>query len=133
MAEQGSLASLAGRPGTTSASSWSTRDGLTRGRPCWPARSTPAVATNYERHRAHGALGFAALSGGDPATAVGHLDRWHAVLTAMHLREPGYSRWHLDYLAALVATAGWPTPRPSSITSTPWSPPPGGARPGRSR
>ena len=63
-----------------------------------------AVATNYDRHRAHGALGFAALSGGDPVTAAGHLDRWHAVLTAMHLREPGYSRWHLDYLASLVAT-----------------------------
>jgi DNA-binding NarL/FixJ family response regulator len=63
-----------------------------------------ALATNWDRHRVHGALGFAALSGGDPATAVGHLDRWHAVLTAMHLREPGYSRWHLDYLAALVAT-----------------------------
>jgi DNA-binding NarL/FixJ family response regulator len=25
-------------------------------------------------------------------------------VTAMHLREPGYSRWHLDYLASLVAT-----------------------------
>ena len=63
-----------------------------------------AIATNYERQREHGALGFAALSGGNPVTAVGHLDRWHSVLTAMHLREPGYSRWHLDYLASLVAT-----------------------------
>jgi DNA-binding CsgD family transcriptional regulator len=63
-----------------------------------------AMATNWDRHRVHGALGFAALSRGDPATAVGHLDSWHAVLTTMHLREPGYSRWHLDYLASLVAT-----------------------------
>jgi DNA-binding NarL/FixJ family response regulator len=63
-----------------------------------------ALATNWDRHRVHGALGFAALSRGDPVTAAGHLDRWHAVLTAMHLREPGYSRWHLDYLLALVAT-----------------------------
>jgi DNA-binding CsgD family transcriptional regulator len=63
-----------------------------------------AMATNWDRQRVHGALGFAALSRGDPATAVGHLDRWHAVLTAMHLREPGYSRWQLDYLTSLVAT-----------------------------
>jgi DNA-binding CsgD family transcriptional regulator len=63
-----------------------------------------AVATNWDRHRVHGALGFAALSRGDPVAAAGHLDHWHAVLTAMHLREPGYSRWHLDYLVSLVAT-----------------------------
>jgi DNA-binding CsgD family transcriptional regulator len=63
-----------------------------------------AMATNWERLRAHGGLGFVALSGGDPATAAGYLDRWHAQLTAMHLGEPGYSRSHLDYLAALVAT-----------------------------
>jgi DNA-binding CsgD family transcriptional regulator len=67
-----------------------------------------ALATDWERHRIHGALGFVALSQGDPASAVGHFDRWHAVLTAMHLREPGYSRWHLDYLAALVATGRLP-------------------------
>jgi DNA-binding CsgD family transcriptional regulator len=66
--------------------------------------SYAALATNWERHRIQGSLGFVALSGGDPATAVGHFDRWHVVLTAMHLREPGYSRWHLDYLTALVAT-----------------------------
>ncbi len=62
------------------------------------------METDYDRHRVYGALGFAALSGGDPAAAAGHFDRWHEVLTAMHLREPGYSRWHLDYLASLVAT-----------------------------
>ncbi|HEY5355373.1 MAG TPA: LuxR C-terminal-related transcriptional regulator [Streptosporangiaceae bacterium] len=63
-----------------------------------------ALGTNYDRQRIHGALGFASLSRGDPVTAAGHLDRWHAVLTAMHLNEPGYSRWHLDYLVSLVAT-----------------------------
>lgn len=63
-----------------------------------------APATNWDRHRVHGALGFAALSRGDPVTAAGHLDRWYAVLTVMHLREPGYSRWHLDYLVSLIAT-----------------------------
>ncbi len=62
------------------------------------------IATNWDRHRTDGALGFAALSGGDPVTAAGHLDSWYAVVTAMHLSEPGYSRWHLDYLTALVAT-----------------------------
>ncbi|HEY2285890.1 MAG TPA: LuxR family transcriptional regulator [Streptosporangiaceae bacterium] len=63
-----------------------------------------ALATNWDRERAHGALGFVALSRGDPAAAAGHLDQWHALVTAMHLREPGYSRWHLDYLTALAAT-----------------------------
>ena len=62
------------------------------------------IATNWDRHRMDGALGFAALSGGDPVAAAGHLDSWYAVVTAMHLSEPGYSRWHLDYLTALVAT-----------------------------
>jgi DNA-binding NarL/FixJ family response regulator len=63
-----------------------------------------AISTNWDRHRAHAALGFAALSGGDPGAAAGHLDQWHALVTTMHLGEPGYSRAHLDYLTALVAT-----------------------------
>jgi DNA-binding CsgD family transcriptional regulator len=63
-----------------------------------------ALATNWDRERAHGALGFVALSRGDPAAAAGHLDQWHALVTTMHLREPGYSRWYLDYLTALAAT-----------------------------
>jgi DNA-binding CsgD family transcriptional regulator len=67
------------------------------------ARDQP-LATNWDRQRALGALGFVALSRGDPAGAAGHLDQWHVLVVAMHLGEPGYSRWHLDYLAALVAT-----------------------------
>jgi len=47
-----------------------------------------------------------ALSGGDAAAAVGHLDNWWAMLGAMHFGEPGYSRSHLDYLCALVAPGG---------------------------
>ena len=62
------------------------------------------MATNWDRLRASGALGFTALSRGDPVAAADHLDHWYAVVTAMHLGEPGYSRSHLDYLAALVAT-----------------------------
>jgi DNA-binding CsgD family transcriptional regulator len=65
-------------------------------------RDAPAT-TGWLRHRAHGALGFAALSRGDAEAAVSHLDRWYAALTAMHFEEPGYSRSHLDYLCALVA------------------------------
>jgi DNA-binding CsgD family transcriptional regulator len=64
----------------------------------------PGIATDWDRLRMHGALGFGALSAGDPAAAATHLDRWHAVLTAMGLREPGYSRWQLDYLVSLIAT-----------------------------
>ncbi|HEY1915425.1 MAG TPA: AAA family ATPase [Streptosporangiaceae bacterium] len=59
--------------------------------------------TDWLRHRAHGALGFTALSRGEAGTAVLHLDQWYAMLTAMHFEEPGYSRSHLDYLYALVA------------------------------
>jgi DNA-binding CsgD family transcriptional regulator len=58
----------------------------------------------WHRHRAEGGLGFVALSGGDAAVAVGHLDNWWAMLAAMHFGEPGYSRSHLDYLCALVGT-----------------------------
>jgi DNA-binding CsgD family transcriptional regulator len=42
------------------------------------------------------------LSEGDPATAIEHLDEWDSMLRAMHFREPGYSRSHLDRLCALV-------------------------------
>jgi DNA-binding CsgD family transcriptional regulator len=57
---------------------------------------------DWSRQRALGTLGFVALSRGEPEAAAGHLDQWHAALTAMHFGEPGYSRYHLDYLCALV-------------------------------
>ena len=60
--------------------------------------------TNWDQLRTSEALGFVALSRGDPVAAAGHLDRWYAVVSAMHLGEPGYSRSYLDYLQALVAT-----------------------------
>jgi DNA-binding CsgD family transcriptional regulator len=104
VAEQGSLASQAEQARHNLALVLVYQGQLDEGVTLLAGSLDAAVATNYERQRAHGALGFAALSGGDPVTAAGHLDRWHAVLTTMHLREPGYSRWHLDYLAALVAT-----------------------------
>jgi DNA-binding CsgD family transcriptional regulator len=104
VAEQGSLASLAGQARHNLGLVLAYEGRLDEGAAALASSRDVAVATNYERHREYGALGFAALSGGDPATAAGHFDRWHAVLTAMHLREPGYSRWHLDYLVSLVAT-----------------------------
>ena len=58
----------------------------------------------WARHRAHGALGFVALSRGEAEAAAGHLDQWYALLTAMHFGEPGYSRSYLDYLCALAGT-----------------------------
>jgi DNA-binding CsgD family transcriptional regulator len=61
-------------------------------------------AERWARHRAHGALGFVALSRDDAQAAASHLDQWYAMLTAMHLGEPGYSRSHLDYLCALAGT-----------------------------
>jgi DNA-binding CsgD family transcriptional regulator len=104
VAEQGSLAAQA-RQARHNLSVILVYEGrLDEGAAALASSLDDAVATNYDRHRAHGALGFAALSGGDPAAAAGHFDRWHAVLTEMHLREPGYSRWHLDYLVSLVAT-----------------------------
>jgi DNA-binding CsgD family transcriptional regulator/tetratricopeptide (TPR) repeat protein len=104
VAEQGSLAAQA-RQARHNLSVILVYEGrLDEGAAALASSLDDAVATNYDRHRAHGALGFAALSGGDPAAAAGHFDRWHAVLTTMHLREPGYSRWHLDYLVSLVAT-----------------------------
>ena len=66
-------------------------------------RDDPA-SSPWHRHRAEGGLGFVALSGGDAVTAAVHLDNWWAMLGAMHLGEPGYSRSHLDYLCALVGT-----------------------------
>jgi DNA-binding CsgD family transcriptional regulator len=66
-------------------------------------RDDPASSL-WHRHRAEGGLGFVALSGGDAAAAVAHLDNWWAMLGSMHFGEPGYSRSHLDYLCALVGT-----------------------------
>src|SRR6202035_5885275 len=64
------------------------------------------TTTNWDRLRTAEALGFVALSRGDPVTAARHLDRWYAVLTAMRLGEPGYSRSYLDYLEGQVASSG---------------------------
>jgi len=104
VAEQGSLAGQAGQARQTLGLVLVYEGRLDEATGMLVSQRDAAVATNWERHRAHGALGFAALSGGDPAAAVVHLDRWHAAVTGMHLREPGYSRWHLDYLVSLVAT-----------------------------
>jgi DNA-binding CsgD family transcriptional regulator len=104
VAEQGSLAAQAGQARHNLGLVLVYEGRLDEGTAALAGSLDAAMVTNYDRHREHGALGFAALSGGDPAAAVAHLDRWHAVLTVMHLREPGYSRWHLDYLASLVAT-----------------------------
>ena len=104
VAEQGSLAAQAGQARHNLGLVLVYQGRLDEGTAVLASSLDAAMATDYDRHREHGAVGFAALSGGDPATAVSHFDRWHAVLTAMHLREPGYSRWHLDYLASLVAT-----------------------------
>jgi DNA-binding CsgD family transcriptional regulator len=104
VAEQGSLSAQAGQARHNLGVVLVYEGRLDEGAAALTSSLDAGLATNYDWHRLHGALGFAALSGGDPATAVGHFDRWHAVLTAMHLREPGYSRWHLDYLASLVAT-----------------------------
>jgi DNA-binding CsgD family transcriptional regulator len=104
VAEQGSLSAQAGQARHNLGIVLVYEGRLDEGTAVLASSLDAGLATNYDLHRLHGALGFAALSGGDPVTAVGHFDRWHAVLTAMHLREPGYSRWHLDYLASLVAT-----------------------------
>ena len=55
-------------------------------------------------HRVHAVLGFVALSRNDAVSAAQHTDLWHEALIAMHFREPGYSRSHLDHLCALVDT-----------------------------
>jgi DNA-binding CsgD family transcriptional regulator len=104
VAEQGTLAAQAGQARHNLGLVLVYEGRLDEGSAALTSSLDAAMVTDYDRHREAGALGFAALSGGDPATAAGHFDRWHAVLTAMHLREPGYSRWHLDYLVSLVAT-----------------------------
>jgi DNA-binding NarL/FixJ family response regulator len=104
VAEQGSLAGQAGQARYNVALVLAYAGQLDQAASALVGVRDHAIATNWDRQRAHGALGFAALSGGDPVAAAGHLDQWHARVTAMHLREPGYSRWHLDYLASLVAT-----------------------------
>ena len=59
---------------------------------------------SWEGQRAHGLLGFIAVSRGDLALATARLDQWDATLRAMRFGEPGYSRSHLDYIVALVGT-----------------------------
>jgi DNA-binding CsgD family transcriptional regulator len=104
VAEQGSLAAQAGQARHNLSVVMAFEGRLGEAADMLVSPRDSLQATNWDRQRVHGALGFTALSGGDPAGAVVHLDRWHAVVTAMHLREPGYSRWHLDYLTSLVAT-----------------------------
>ena len=104
IAEQGSLAAQAGQARHNLAVVLAYEGRLDEATAALVSLRDAPMATNWDRQRAHGALGFTALSGGDPVTAAGHLDRWHAVLTAMHLGEPGYSRWYIDYLTSLVAT-----------------------------
>ncbi len=104
VAEQGSLAAQAGQARHNLAVVLAYEGRLEEATAALISLRDAPMVTNWDRQREHGALGFTALSGGDPVTAAGHLDRWHAVLTGMHLNEPGYSRWHLDYLTSLVAT-----------------------------
>jgi DNA-binding CsgD family transcriptional regulator len=104
VAEQGSLAAQAGQGRHNLGLVMAYEGRLDEAAQVLTGARDQALATNWDRQSAHGALGFVALSRGDPAAAAGHLDQWHALLVTMHLREPGYSRWHLDYLSALVAT-----------------------------
>jgi DNA-binding CsgD family transcriptional regulator len=104
VAEQGSLAAQAGQARHNLGLVMAYEGRLDEAAQVLASTRDGVLATNWDRQRAHGALGFVALSRGDPPAAAGHLDQWHALLAAMHLREPGYSRWHLDYLTALVAT-----------------------------
>jgi DNA-binding CsgD family transcriptional regulator len=104
VAEQGSLAAQAGQARHNLGLVMAYEGQLDEAAEVLASARDQPTATNWDRQRAHGALGFVALSRGDPVAAAAHLDRWHDLVTAMHLREPGYSRWHLDYLAALVAT-----------------------------
>jgi len=62
-------------------------------------RSTGSMWT--ERNGA-GVLGFLAMIGGDAATAVEHFARYDEIGEAMRLREPGYIRFHGDYVEGLV-------------------------------
>lgn len=52
--------------------------------------------------RAHGLLGFIALNEGDAPRAVAHFAPWWDGLHATGLLEPGYARWHGDFVEALV-------------------------------
>ncbi|HEY2794305.1 MAG TPA: AAA family ATPase [Micromonosporaceae bacterium] len=61
-------------------------------------------ADDWNRQRGAGALGAIALARGDAEQAVAHLSEWHATLRDMRFREPGYSRFHLDFVEALVST-----------------------------
>ena len=104
MAEQGSLAALAGQARFNLGHVMAHEGRLDEAEDVLVTARDGVTTTNWDRLRTAEALGFVALSRGDPVTAARHLDRWYAVLTAMHLGEPGYSRSYLDYLEALVAT-----------------------------
>ncbi|HEY1489148.1 MAG TPA: AAA family ATPase [Micromonosporaceae bacterium] len=77
---------------------------LDEARPLFASSTVDPLATQFERQRAEGGLGFVEMSAGDAGHAAGHLDRWHTILLELHHREPGYSRAHLDYVSALVTT-----------------------------
>jgi DNA-binding NarL/FixJ family response regulator len=104
VAEQGSLAALAGQARFNLGTVMAHEGRLDEAEDVLVTARDGVTTTNWDRLRTSEALGFVALSRGDPVTAARHLDRWYAVLTAMHLGEPGYSRSYLDYLEALVAT-----------------------------
>lgn len=61
------------------------------------------AGTLWDQQRLHGALGLLCWSVGDGAAAVEHLDRWDALVARIGLGEPGYSRYHLDYVEALIS------------------------------
>jgi DNA-binding NarL/FixJ family response regulator len=104
VAEQGSLAALAGQARFNLGHVMAHEGRLDEAEDVLVTARDGVTTTNWDRLRTAEALGFVALSRGDPVTAARHLDRWYAVVTAMHLGEPGYSRSYLDYLEALVAT-----------------------------
>jgi len=49
-------------------------------------------------------LGFLAMSDGDALLAAHHFGRYDELGEQLHLYEPGYARFHGDYVEALVAT-----------------------------
>ncbi|HEY3833944.1 MAG TPA: AAA family ATPase [Acidimicrobiia bacterium] len=102
VAEQGSLRGQGAQARYNLASVFAYRGRLDEARSMLVELRDDQATDTWDRHRSHGALGFVALSAGDPATAIEHLDAWDAMLRAMHFREPGYSRSHLDRLCALV-------------------------------
>jgi DNA-binding CsgD family transcriptional regulator len=104
VAEQGSLAALAGQARFNLGHVMAHEGRLDEAVDVLATARGGMMRTNWDRLRTSEVLGFVALSRGDPVAAGHHLDRWYAVLTAMHLGEPGYSRSYLDYLEALVAT-----------------------------